>query len=82
MGVALIVSGFWLYRKNNNSGEASHTSGSANSPDVPFESREAVMDAILAVDDLYQEGKLPEEAYLKRRLELKDRLKDMIDHEK
>ena len=40
------------------------------------------MDAILAVDDLYKEGKLPEEAYLKRRMELKDRLKDMIDHNK
>jgi hypothetical protein len=32
------------------------------------------MDAILALDDLYQEGKLPEEAYLQRRSELKARL--------
>jgi hypothetical protein len=32
------------------------------------------MDAILALDDLYQEGKLPEDAYLQRRSELKRRL--------
>jgi hypothetical protein len=38
------------------------------------ESQEALMDAILALDDLYQEGKLPEDAYLQRRAELKARL--------
>jgi len=81
LGVVLIITGFWLYRKNNNSGKASLTIEPADSPDAPFESREAVMDAILAVDDLFQEGKLPEEAYLKRRMELKDRLKDMVDHD-
>ena len=35
---------------------------------------ETAMDAILALDDLYKEGQLPEEAYLKRRAELKAHL--------
>ena len=45
------------------------------------ESSDAVMDAILALDDLYKEGKLPEEAYLERRNELKTRLKELLDRE-
>lgn len=81
LGMVLFVSGFWLYRKNKYSEKGSQIGEPTDSPDAPYESREAVMDAILAVDDLYQEGKLPEEAYLKRRTELKDRLKDMIDHD-
>ena len=42
---------------------------------------EDVMDAILALDDLYKEGQLPEEAYLERRRELKARLKELLDRE-
>ena len=37
------------------------------------------MDAILALDDLYQEGELPEDAYLKRRAELKESLKELLE---
>ncbi len=36
------------------------------------------MDAILALDDLYKDGKLPEDAYLERRAELKQRLKEKM----
>ncbi len=35
------------------------------------------MDAIIALDDLYQEGRLPEEAYQTRRAELKERLSQL-----
>ena len=35
------------------------------------------MDAILALDDLYQEGQLPEDAYQQRRAELKGMLMDL-----
>jgi hypothetical protein len=35
------------------------------------------MDAILALDDLYQDGQLPEEAYTRRRAELKARLAEL-----
>ena len=37
------------------------------------------MDAILALDDLYQEGELHEDAYLQRRAELKASLREMMD---
>jgi hypothetical protein len=43
---------------------------------TPADSPENLMDAILALDDLYKDGKLPEAAYLERRAELKQRLKD------
>ncbi len=36
------------------------------------------MDAIIALDDLYQAGQLPEDAYLKRRAELKARLQERM----
>jgi len=38
-----------------------------------------VIDAIIALDDLYQRGELPEEAYLQRRAELKSRLRDKVE---
>jgi hypothetical protein len=34
------------------------------------------MDAIIALDDMYQAGELPEEAYRERRAELKARLRE------
>jgi len=37
-----------------------------------------LMDAILALDDLYQSGSLPEEVYIQRREELKTRLESMM----
>jgi hypothetical protein len=48
-------------------------------PQTPeFENKETVIDAIIALDDLFQAGKLPEEAYQQRRAELKARLKELI----
>ena len=43
---------------------------------------DSLMDGIIALDDLYQGGELPEEAYLKRRKELKDRLRALSAAEK
>ncbi len=42
-----------------------------------FESTDEVLDAILALDDLRRAGKLPDEAYHKRRNELKDALRKL-----
>ena len=39
------------------------------------ETVEDLMDAIIALDDRYKAGDLPEEAYLSRRDELKERLR-------
>ena len=42
-----------------------------------FETAEDVMDAIIALDDLYRAKKIPDEAYQLRREELKARLKEL-----
>ena len=39
------------------------------------------LNAIIALDDLYQDGELPEPAYLKRRAEKKARLQDLLEDE-
>jgi mono/diheme cytochrome c family protein len=70
-GVVLVVAGVWLFRKRAQVRIAAE-------PDEETEAQpdneEALVDAILALDDLYQAGKLPEDAYRARRAELKDRL--------
>jgi hypothetical protein len=43
------------------------------------DSPEALMDAIIALDDLYQSGQLPESAYLERRAKLKEHLKEILE---
>jgi hypothetical protein len=43
-----------------------------------FESADEVMDAILALDDLHRAGKINDEAYQRRRAELKQILKEMM----
>jgi len=37
------------------------------------------MDAIIALDDQYQAGHLPESAYLERRAKLKQRLSELMN---
>ena len=37
-----------------------------------------LLDAILTLDDQYKAGELPEEAYIKRRGELKARIKELL----
>jgi hypothetical protein len=43
--------------------------------DTTPEDEETLMDAILALDDQYHAGNLPEEAYLERRAVLKEKLR-------
>jgi mono/diheme cytochrome c family protein len=70
LGMALIVAGYWLLRQR----KAESAAVEAN--DIPAEeTAEDLMDAIIALDDRFKAGDLPEEAYLSRRNELKERLK-------
>jgi hypothetical protein len=80
-GVALIVAGVWLFRRNRaqrtgldavDELEKESLSGKAE------EDPETLMDAILALDDQYRDGELPEEAYRQRRAELKTHLKELL----
>ena len=75
LGLALILAGAWMYLRDRNrvedgNGEESET--------AEFESSDDVIDAILALDDLHRAKKISDEAYHKRRAELKDILKEMI----
>jgi mono/diheme cytochrome c family protein len=67
----------WLLRSNH---KGKPNIGRIN--EIPIrqldEKPEAIMDAIIALDDLYQGGSLPGYAYLRRRLELKAHLKEKL----
>jgi mono/diheme cytochrome c family protein len=74
-GLALILAGVWLYRHTQIQEVDDVESQDLSPTDPTPENIEALMDAIIALDDLYQTGELPEEAYRQRRSELKARLK-------
>jgi len=84
-GLALVGAGVWLFVRNRQqqAGDtATEIEGEALSVSQPEpQDSAALMDAIIALDDLYQAGKLPEEAYLKRRDELKTQLKQATDNQ-
>jgi mono/diheme cytochrome c family protein len=68
LGLALIVVGIFLYRRDRQRALVA--------PDeAEFDSSEDVMDAILALDDLHAAHKISDEAYQKRRDELKENLR-------
>jgi hypothetical protein len=70
LGLALVLAGVYLYARDRRVHAAED--GAAE-----FESSDEVLDAILALDDLRRAGKLPDEAYQKRRNELKDILRKL-----
>ena len=75
LGIALILAGGWMYLRDRNRGE--ETNGEEDTADE-FESSEDVIDAIIALDDLHRAKKISDEAYQKRRAELKDILKEKM----
>jgi hypothetical protein len=81
LGLVLVVAGVWLYRRNQaDAAELEEETG--GEPQVESaEDSETLMDAILALDDLYQSGEIPEEAYRARRAELKGRLEQALKNE-
>ncbi|MGD8752651.1 MAG: c-type cytochrome [Anaerolineales bacterium] len=73
-GVVLIAAGILLYRRNRQTEEYEP----AHDEELEVESdADELIDAIIALDDLFEAGDLPEEAYRRRRAELKARLKDL-----
>lgn len=79
-GLALIATGTWLFKRSRAAGsDAARDQDDLELPDddIP-DDPEILMDAILALDDQYQAGDLPEEAYRQRRAELKARLKALM----
>ena len=74
LGLALIAAGAWMFLRDRQSVETR----SNKEEETDFESPEEVMDAIIALDDLYQAKKISGQAYQKRRDELKETLKEML----
>ncbi len=74
LAVTLILAGAWLYYRNKNQPVIPEEDKPVSDPS---DTQESVMDAILALDDLYKDGQIPEEPYRKRRQELKDRLREL-----
>jgi mono/diheme cytochrome c family protein len=69
LGLVLVAGGFWLWRQR----KPLEVEEAFEEPPAE-ETAEEIMDAIIALDDQYQSGNLPEEAYQARRAELKARL--------
>jgi cbb3-type cytochrome oxidase subunit 3 len=79
LGIALIVAGIWLFRRERRA-QADEEDEEAEDEEEsePEADPEQLMDAIIALDDGYKAGELPEEAYLQRRAELKARLENQL----
>lgn len=76
-GLVLVAAGVWLYSRRRTETEEIEADGE----DIPAAEEEttadSLLDAIVALDDLYQAGELPEAAYQQRRAELKARYKTL-----
>ncbi len=73
LGLALILAGAWLYWRERNQAEEDPADA-----EEEFDTPDEIMDAIVALDDLYRAGKINEAAYRQRRDELKARLKEEL----
>jgi mono/diheme cytochrome c family protein len=86
LGVVLILAGVWLYWRDRNRADEEEEDAiedeadeeDAEEADAEYETKEDILDAIVALDDLYRAGKINEEAYRKRREELKAKLKEEL----
>jgi cbb3-type cytochrome c oxidase subunit III len=76
-GIVLIVAGILLYRRNQLGQVEVEEDLEDSEPIVEELDRDSLVDAIIALDDQFQTGELPEEAYRARRAELKRQLKEM-----
>ena len=80
LGVVLVLAGVWLFRKNH-AEDVEDENGEEDENEVypaPSDDPEALMDAIIVLDDLYKAGELPEEAYQQRRSQLKEALNRQV----
>ncbi len=78
LGIALIAAGLFLNRRRKSNDEYSEDED-VSADEEPVRQADAIMDAIIALDNLYQQGDLPEKAYLQRRSELKEQLRKALE---
>jgi hypothetical protein len=77
LGIALLLAGAWMFLRDRNRVDGEDDMDDEDEEEDEFESAEDVMDAIIALDDLYRAKKITDDAYQKRRAELKEILKEM-----
>jgi mono/diheme cytochrome c family protein len=73
LGLALILAGVWMYLQEGNVEEEGEAVESNE-----FKGADDILDAIVALDDLHRARKIADDAYQKRRAELKEILKGMM----
>ena len=82
-GITLIFAGGWLYvrARNERLDHESLDADEATLVEQDGEDVDTLFEAILTLDDQYKAGELPEDAYLKRRAELKSKIKEFLREE-
>ena len=81
VGILLIGVGTFLYlrdRKRSTKSEAPEVVAVETEDDPLGDDSDTIIDAMIALDDKFKSGEIPREAYEKRRLELKERLKAIL----
>ena len=78
LGLVLILGGAWLYWRDRMPQSTDEEIEDSEEEESEFATSEEVLDAIVALDDLHRDKKISEEAYQKRRAELKDALKGLL----
>lgn len=82
LGGVLIAVGIFLWQRNRNQPQTWEDDEEYYPPEVDGpETAEELIDAIIALDELYVSGELPEEAYNNRRADLKNRLNNILEDE-
>jgi len=77
LAIALIVAGLWMFQRNQKQNKELEQENCEEAL-MEHDSPENIMDAILALDDLYDAGEIPEEAFLERRATLKTHLRKLL----
>jgi hypothetical protein len=78
LGGVLVLSGLWLFLRNRSQAVETEEDEADDAEEYEAEDADTLMDKIIALDDLFREGKLPEDAYQQRRDELKARLAQVM----
>ena len=80
LALALIVAGVWMFQRNKRINQESEDE-KCDEYISESSTAEEIMDAILALDDLFEAGEIPEEAFIERRQALKARLREALAEE-
>ncbi len=79
LGSVVVMGGAWLYQRQSRNQPVAPLPAEEPLPiHIEEMSTEELMDSIIALDERFKAGDLPESAYLKQRKMLKDRLRDLL----